>query len=61
MARPKKYLVNGEPVDWRELIQCALDAGMISDWINTTSDSADFLRAQGATVEENPEFKDESP
>jgi hypothetical protein len=58
MTKPKKYLLNGEPVDWLELIKHAEDWGMEHNGLLTTSMAAKFLRELGDTVEENPEVKD---
>ena len=53
--RPKKYLLDGEPIDARKLIQQAVDSGMENnDGLFSTSVAAHFLRTRcGCTVEDN--------
>ena len=59
MKRPKQYLLDGEPVDFRELIKCAQNSGYENkDGIYSISGAAHFLRTRcGCTVENNPDCK----
>lgn len=49
----KKYLLDGEPVTYRELIQAAarINADFAADWFKQTSVAAQILRGVGYTVE----------
>lgn len=54
---PKPYLLDGEPIGWRELIKAAIDLG----WehkrgLTTSSNAAAFLRKTGHDVGHNPAF-----
>lgn len=59
MDRPKKYLLDGEPIDFQSLIQAAVDSEMEHDGLLSTSAAAHFLRTRcNCTVEINPDCKD---
>lgn len=51
----KKYLLDGDPVSARDLINAAsdLDADYASDWCQTVSAAACILREHGRTVGQN--------
>lgn len=49
----KEYLIDGEPVEWQEIIKRARQYGYDGDFLQT-SIAAGILRDNGHTVERNP-------
>lgn len=59
MSKPKKWLLDGKPVDTSELFKAALDAGMEDSHSTRTSDAAYFLLTRcHRNIEYNPAYAD---
>lgn len=52
-----KYLIDGEPVHWQEIIRKAEEYGYSGE-IKQTSIAAKILRENGHVVEDNPDYQD---
>jgi hypothetical protein len=55
----KKYLIDGEEADMRDLIDKAkgYSEEFSQHFVKLTSEAAEILRKNGHTVENNPNFK----
>lgn len=58
----KKYLLDNEPISWKDLIRAArdIDAEFDNREVQQTSVAANILRKNGHTVGENPDLLNQS-